>query len=279
MNVLITGAGSGIGLATAKRLHDAGWRVFAGVLPAEATDTLTPITTAVLPFDITQPEQIQTTYEHIAEATEGALHGLVNSAGINLPGTLETMPISGVRRVFEVNLFGHLQVTQAMLPLLRAARGRVVNVSSIMGRVAMPTLGAYSMSKHALEAMTDVLRLELAPFGVAVVSVQPGAVQTPMTDGMSAALDAAFAQLDADAQARYGRLFEDMKQALGRQAGNATAAEAIAEAIYHALSAKQPKTRYAIGAAAAGLLLMRRMAPDAVADGILRRALSLTFKD
>lgn len=273
--VLITGAASGIGLATVQRMQQAGWQVLAGVLPDEDTAALDALSPALrLQLDITQPEHVQAAYAKLADA--GHLNALVNSAGINLPGTLETTPIEQIQQVFAVNVFGHLRLIQALLPLLKAAQGRIVNVSSLMGRAVMPTLGAYSMSKHALEAMTDVLRLELAASGVKLATVLPGAVATPMTDGMADALKTAFAQLDDGQQAQYATLYADMGQALEQQAKRAVPPTAVAEAIHHALTARQPRPRYAVGTAAAGLLLMRRLAPDVVSDAILKRALGLS---
>jgi NAD(P)-dependent dehydrogenase (short-subunit alcohol dehydrogenase family) len=168
-------------------------------------------------------------------------------------------------------------VIQAFLPLLRQSNTekRIVNVSSLMGRVAMPLLGAYSMSKHALEAMSDGLRLELAPTGIQVAVVQPGAIATPMTDAMPDLLENSRLKLTQEQQTRYARLYLGMKHTLEKQAQSAMPPDIIADCIVHALTSPKPKTRYAPGVAVKGLLLMRCLAPDAIGDAILRRALGI----
>ncbi len=277
--VFISGATSGIGFAAAQQLDALGWRVFAAGLPdgdftaltQEASQNLT-----ALPLDITDAQAVsEAAAQIIQETDDSGLHGLVNSAGIQIVSPLEALPIERLQQQLEVNLYGHLRMTQALLPALRKARGRIVNVSSLMGRVAMPLLGAYSISKHALEALTDGLRLELAPWGIHVASVQPGAVATPMTAGMQQMLAEAEAELPEQAQADYADLFQAMSGALAQQNANAVPVEKVADAILHALSSDNPKIRYAVGAAAAGLLAMRTYAPDAIGDAILKRALGL----
>lgn len=275
-SVVITGASSGIGQAAAKHCAAAGWRVFALVLPQDDVTALNMDNIIILPMDLIYADSIQQTAEKIgADVGDSGLQGLVNNAGINMPGVLEALPIDDLRRQFEVNVFGHLRLTQAILPLLRLSKhARIVNISSIMGKVAMPTLGAYSMSKHALEAMTDILRLELAP-EIAVSAIEPGAVQTPMTDAMPALLETAQAKMSDTLHQNYAGIFAGMKHALRTQAKNAIAPEIIVECIWHALTADQPKPRYVPGAAAQGLLLMRKFAPEAVGDMILRRVLGI----
>jgi NAD(P)-dependent dehydrogenase (short-subunit alcohol dehydrogenase family) len=279
--VLITGASSGIGLVTAKKLDTLGRRVFAVALPSDdfaalqrgASERLT-----VLPLDITDENAVSAA-SHVISNLIGdiGLQGIVNNAGITIPAPLESLPIEALRRQFEVNLFGHLRVIQAFLPLLRQSKTekRIVNVSSLMGRVAMPLLGAYSLSKHALEAMSDVLRLELVSEGMHVAVVQPGAVATPMTDAMPHLLETSRLKLTHEQQTRYARLYTGMMRTLQKQAQSAMPPEIIADCIVHALTSPKPKTRYAPGAAVKGLMLMRRLAPDTIGDAILRRALGI----
>ncbi|MCU0512039.1 MAG: SDR family NAD(P)-dependent oxidoreductase [Anaerolineae bacterium] len=279
-SVFISGASSGIGRVAAQQLAADGWRVFAAALPdadLAALAAATPGRLVPLPLDITDAAAVQAAADDIRrQVGHEGLHGIVNNAGIQVPGPLETLSVAALKRQFDVNLFGHVQVLQALLPLLRATGGgRIVNVSSLMGQVAMPVLGAYSMSKHALEALSDVLRLELAAWQIHVAVIEPGAIATPMTDDMGRLLEQSQAAAPEAVRGLYARLYAGMAQALRAQARQALPPEVIAACIVHALTARRPKTRYAPGAAVQGLLLLRRLAPDTVRDAILKRALGL----
>lgn len=288
-SVFISGATSGIGLTTAQQLDAQGWRVFAAALPDDdATDLINTTSDHLvhLPLDITNAQAVRDAVlkienhaienQAIENYTNEGLFAVVNNAGINHPGPIETLPIETIQQQFDVNVFGHLNVIQALLPLLRQTRGRIVNVSSIMGQVAMPTLGAYSMTKHALEALSDVLRLELAPQGITVSLVIMGAVQTPMTHQMADALINAREHLDDDMRQRYATLFDEMQEALTKQGQQAIPPQQVAQAIITALTTNTPKPRYVVDGAAKGLLMLRHLAPDAIRDTILKRALGLT---
>lgn len=278
-SVFISGATSGIGLTTAQLLDEQGWRVFAAALPNDDFSLLVNNTSerlVTLQLDITDADAItkvvQTIKEHVGN---DGLQAIINNAGIQLVGALETLSANDLRQQFEVNVFGHFQVIQAMLPLLRQTRGRIINISSLMGKVAMPILGAYSMSKHALEGMSDALRLELALFGIDVILIEFGAIDTPMTNGMKVLLDNQFNSLSSEVQANYQSLYNAMTETLVQQAKNATSPEKIAEVIIHALTTNKPKPRYAISPAVKGLMMMRQFAPDEIGDSILKRALKL----
>src|SRR5579862_2288927 len=180
--VLITGASTGIGAACALYLDARGFRVFAGVrnpadgeaLRARSSSRLAPVL-----LDVTNSDSLRDAAAVINETvSETGLHGLVNNAGIAVGGPLEVLPLDDLRRQFEVNVVGQLAVTQAMLPLLRKARGRIVNMGSIVGRAPVPLVGAYSMSKAAVAAMTTALRLELDLWGIDVSLIEPGAIAT-----------------------------------------------------------------------------------------------------
>ena len=190
---LVTGASTGIGRATALRLDAAGWAVFAGVrrevdaerLRADASERLTPLV-----LDVTDAGQIEAAAEAIAAAAGGAgLDGLVNNAGVSLPSPLETMPIEDFRRQVEVNLTGQVAVTQAMLPAIREARGRIVFISSIGGLIAFPMTGAYHAAKFGIEAVGDVFRRELRGWGISVSIVEPGSIATEIWDRGDAAAE------------------------------------------------------------------------------------------
>lgn len=265
--VFISGATSGIGLVTTKKLVESGWKVYAAALP-DADFGVLPENAIPLPLDICDFASVQAASKRI-EAETGCLDGLVNNAGIQIAAPLEEVSMESLRQHFEVNVFGHLNVIQTMLPLLRKSESpRIVNVSSLMGKVAMPMLGAYSMSKHALEAMSDTLRMELAGFGIQVSLIEMGAIATPMTEKAAHALE-------ANPSALYGDLFKAMANTLRKQGQRAIPPEQVAKAILHALSAKKAKPRYVVDAATLGLFIMRKFAPDDIGDKILRWSLGL----
>lgn len=273
--VIISGGTSGIGLATAQAFASAGWRVLAIGLPSPKASTLAEYgNVRVVACDLTDLDAVHEMLQTHANLWQAeGLGALINNVGVTIPAPLETITLDSLRAQFEINLFAHLRLIQALLPALRVASGRIINVSSMMGQVALPLLGGYSMTKHALEGMTDALRLEVAGDGVAVVSVAMGAVATPLTEGMVAGLDNILAQDERNT--RYARLFDAMRQTLQAQARRAITPEDVASVIYKATTTRKPKARYTVDAPARGLILMRRLAPEDVGDWILRRALRI----
>lgn len=272
--IFISGATSGIGLATARQLSAEGWIVYAGGL---ASDDFSALDASVrrIPFDITDDKAVTHVSQQLANEL-GHLDALVNNAGIQLSGPLEGLSMAQIRLQMEVNVFGHLQVTKAMLPLLRKApSARIVNISSLMGQVAMPMLGAYSMSKHALEAMSDVLRMELKPAGIHVAVVEPGAIKTPMSNRAYDGLRKVYENSPERIQTRYQAYFDGMLKTLASQQNTATSPEHIAHVITHALTSNRPKARYAIGMDVKGLSSIRKVLPDALGDWFLLRALGI----
>ena len=230
--VLITGASSGIGRETAKYLVRRGFRVFAGARKKDEGNIV---------IDVTDPESVAAAAAAVtAEVGDRGLAGLVNNAGIAVPGPLEFVPIADFERQFDVNVTGQLRVIQAMLPLLRKARGRIVNISSIAGRSAMPAMGSYSASKFAFEAMSDSLRLELRPWGIEVALIEPGPIQSEIWS------KAASLQFSPQAEELYPRLLVAGRKVLERAARTALPAERVSRDIHHALTARRPKTRYLI---------------------------------
>jgi NAD(P)-dependent dehydrogenase (short-subunit alcohol dehydrogenase family) len=249
--VLVTGASSGIGQACAVRLTRSGWRVLAGVRRAgEAPDG----TEEVL-LDVTDPPPL--------ELRE--LDGLVNNAGIAVAGPLEFLPADELRRQLEVNVVGQLRLVQMLLPALRASRGRIVNIGSISGRSALPFLGAYAMSKFALEAMSDALRIELRPWGIRVAIVEPGTIRTQMWTRERP-------DPPEEAMTLYGGRISAFREfALKRAAGGAPA-EAVAEVVEQALTAERPRARYLVGRDARIRAGVERL-PDRLRDRIYNRVL------
>jgi NAD(P)-dependent dehydrogenase (short-subunit alcohol dehydrogenase family) len=255
--VLVTGASTGIGRATALALAASGTSVLAGVRRLEDA----PPGTTPVQLDVTDAEQVGALRE-IAQ-----LDGLVNNAGIAVSGPLEFLPVAELRRQLEVNVIGQLAVTQAVLEPLRRARGRIVNVSSIGGRVALPLYGPYSASKFALEALSDSLRRELRD--VRVIVVEPGAMATPIWDRGIATADALFAAMPPAAHERYGKLVTVMRgqaEALGR---DGEPPERVAEAIVRALAARRPRPRYVVGRDARIQAALARVLPDRAFDAVL----------
>ena len=249
--VLITGASTGIGAACAIRLAAAGMHVYAGVredaagaaLRAQNAALITP-----LHLDVTDADSIAAAVATLdAQLGDAGLNGLINNAGIAIGGPLEVLPMNEIRRQFDVNVFGALAVTQAFLPQLRRARGRIVNMGSIAGRIALPFLGPYCMSKSALRAMTHALRLEVDAWGIDVALVEPGAIATPIWKKSNAAADVMQATLQNDTLAHYSRHLEGIRRVIAKAEEQAISADAVARAVEHALTAARPKTEYLVG--------------------------------
>jgi NAD(P)-dependent dehydrogenase (short-subunit alcohol dehydrogenase family) len=259
---LVTGASSGIGAACARRLESAGWRVFSGVRAAGDAPAGTEV-----PLDVTSVEEIRAAAKEI-----GQLDALVNNAGIAIAMPLEFLPLDELRRQLEVNVIGQVAVTQAFLPHLRRSRGRIVFVGSIAGKSALPFLGAYAASKHALEAIADTLRIELRPFGVEVSLVQPGTIKTPIWTK-----SAALAESLADAAPRQlHALYGERVAAFGRFArergAKGASVEAVAAAVEQALTQDRPRTRKLVGRDAKLRSGVERL-PDRVRDSVYERVL------
>jgi NAD(P)-dependent dehydrogenase (short-subunit alcohol dehydrogenase family) len=281
--VLITGSSTGIGQACALALDSRGFRVFAGVRQMADGDRLreaaSPRLTPVL-LDVTDAAAIERAAATIGEATGGAgLAGLVNNAGITVAFPLEFLPLAELRRQLEVNVIGQLAVTQAMLPHLRAARGRIVNVGSISGRMAAPYVGAYAASKHALEALSDSLRVELRHFGIRVSLIQPADVDTPIWTKSRAAAEKLREEMQELVAARIPQEVRDcyaaditaMRAAVDRMAAQAIPVERIVRAVQHALTARRPRTRYPVGIKSWAASHVLRHFPDVLRDWIVCR--------
>jgi NAD(P)-dependent dehydrogenase (short-subunit alcohol dehydrogenase family) len=261
--VLVTGASTGIGRATALHLVDHGFDVLAGVrTDAAATALADESGGRVRPvlLDVTDPDAVKAAAEVVTTTTDGrGLAGLVNNAGIPAAGPLELLPMNRIREVIETNVLGQVAVTQAVLPLLRRARGRIVFMSSLSGQVAMPFLGPYAASKHAIEALADSWRRELAPHGVRVALIEPGNIATPIWDkGLDPArLD----ELGPQADRLYGPGLA-FALAQGRHAADtAIPAERVARVVRRALTASRPRARYVVGTDAQVVTRLGRHAP------------------
>jgi NAD(P)-dependent dehydrogenase (short-subunit alcohol dehydrogenase family) len=262
-SALVTGASSGIGAACAARLVVSGWRVFAGV----RREGDAPERTDEILLDITDADQIARASERIGE-----LDALVNNAGIAIAIPLEFIPLEELRRQLEINVIGQVAVTQAFLPHLRRSRGRIVFVSSIAGRSALPFLGPYAASKHALEALADTWRVELRPFGIEVSLVEPGTIRTPIWTKSAALADS----LANGAPPELGELYGERIAAFGRVAAERGAkgasVEAVVDAVENALTRERPRTRRLVGRDArirSGIEWL----PDRLRDSVYERLL------
>ncbi|HUZ81817.1 MAG TPA: SDR family oxidoreductase [Gaiellaceae bacterium] len=257
--VLVTGASTGIGAATAVRLREAGWNVYASVRrPGEAPDGTTELV-----FDVTDAAGIARAARDVPE-----LDGLVDNAGIAIAAPLEFLPPEELTRQLDVNVVGQLRVLQAFLPALRRSRGRVVLMGSIGGRSAMPFLGAYAMSKFALEAMADSLRVELAPFGMHVAIVEPGTIATPIWSKPQRTVD----EFPPEAAELYGPRVAKFRALAAARAADAVPADDVANAVEHALTSPRPRTRYIVGPDAKRRARVERL-PDRLRDRLLTRFL------
>lgn len=266
--VLITGASTGIGEACTLWLQDRGYRVFAGVRKSTDAEALQQKSKGhLMPvlLDVVDEASIRKAVQFVLTQTP-KLDGLVNNAGIAVAGPLEFVPLAELRRVLEVNVVGQVAVTQAFLPLLREARGRVVLMSSISGRVAAPLMGPYAASKFALEAIGDALRRELAPWGIGVSIIEPGNIQTPIWRKGIAWGEALKEQLPPEAIQLYGRAIDGILHYIRAQDGRGLPSNEVARVVEQALVSARPKTRYVVGRDAKVGALLARLLPDRWVD-------------
>src|SRR5436190_10034958 len=273
--VVITGASTGIGEATALQLRKAGFHVFAGVRKPEDGDRLRAAgVTVIQPLDVTKAEDVTAAVATIEQALDGApLRGIVNNAGIGIGGPLEALDLDGFRRTLEVNTTSQLAVTKAFLPLLRKSTGRIVNMSSVGGRVAQPFAGPYIASKFALEGVTDVLRAELLGWGIDVIAIEPGTIATPIWEKSSREAENVLANLTAEQRELYGKRLAKAAKMIERQNKRGAPPEEVAEAVEKALTASRPRTRYLVGDAIV-LLSLKRFLPMRWFDRLLYRMTS-----
>lgn len=269
--MVVSGASTGMGAATARELAARGYHVLAGVRRERGGDAIRTDGIEPVILDLTRPEHVRALVDRIAsDPDHRPLRALINNAGIAVNAPVETLPLGEWRRLFEVNLFGHIAVTQALLPFLHRSHGRIVNISSVGGKIAMATYGPYAGTKFALEAVSDSLRRELAPHGVQVVVVEPGAVNTEMADrGAATATDLA-ERMSPEQQQRYGGL---VKAIVAHQAAafarTGMPEDRAGSIIAEAATARRPRTRYTIGRDAALLTRLTRIFPDRILDRVL----------
>src|SRR5215204_4430905 len=271
--VLITGCSSGIGWSTAKRLSDVGWRVYATARNVEKIAPLEASGCRLLPLDVTDEDSMASAVEEV-EREEGAIGALVNNAGYSQSGAVETVPMEKVRAQFETNVFGLVRLTQLVLPGMRRARsGRIVNLSSMGGRLVFPGGGFYHATKYAVEAISDALRFEVKGFGIDVVLVEPGLIRTEFGTAAAGGVSEAgegegdYAQFNAHVASSTAEIYESGGP-IARLGG---VSEAVAKVIDKVLSAKRPRARYTVTPSAKVLIANRAVLPDRAWDALMRQ--------
>lgn len=280
--VLITGAGRGIGRAAALGLAADGWHVFAGVRKPEDGAALveaaqekaiegkiTPLT-----LDITDDAQ----RAELAAKLPATLDAIVNNAGIALTAPVEAISPAQLKRQFDVNVFGTIAITQAVLPKIRAARGRIVFISSVNGKISTPWSGPYSGSKYALEALADALRMELRPWGIGVSLVEPSATETDMWGSIIDEFDATVTSLTEQNQQLYATHAKGMRKTLGFMQKQTVPAEDVVKSIRRALTAKRPRARYSVGIPSKVQLAASAVTPTPINDMVVARATGIPRK-
>jgi NAD(P)-dependent dehydrogenase (short-subunit alcohol dehydrogenase family) len=274
---LISGASTGIGRASAIRLAGAGWNVFAGVrkeadgesVRAESPDRITPVI-----LDVTDADTIGSAAETVRAALGGdGLAGLVNNAGVTVQGPLEFLPIDELRRQLEVNVVGQVALTQAVMPEIRAAGGRVVNMGSVGGRVAHPFLGPYNASKFAIEAITDAMRKELRPWGIHVIVVEPGSMATEIWDKGARSADDLLEKIGPRGRELYGGMLEKLREVAVKTGERGGSPDKVAKVVETALTASRPRTRYLVGPDAKAQVVLSTILPDRAFDALEARYL------
>jgi NAD(P)-dependent dehydrogenase (short-subunit alcohol dehydrogenase family) len=270
-NVFITGAAAGIGAATARRLAEAGYRVFAGVHtetgPLAGTAGVQPVA-----IDVADPASVENAAKAVEEAVSGAgLRAVINNAGVIVQGPLELVPPEELRRQFEVNTLGPARVIQAFLPLLREGKGRIVNISAPTARVPIP-FSPIGASKAALESLSDSLRIELGVWGIPVVVIEPGGTDTAIFQKADTAAQTALSGADPETVALYSDRLAAVAKATARQ--KLGPADAVAKTIADAVAARKPKRRYMAGSGVAIFGVLAHL-PTSLRDRLIKTVLGL----
>lgn len=275
--IMVTGSSTGIGRACALYLDNLGFQVFAGVRTKKDAENLKKCASnKLIPvlMDITDEISIRSAVKFITHSIgKSNLMGLVNNAGIAIGGPLEFLPIKEIQKQFEVNVIGHIMVTQTFLPLLRENQGRIVNIGSISGRISGPFIGPYAASKFALEAISDTFRMELKPWGVTVSIIEPGRIATPIWEKSLTALNKIMKHFPSYAQELYGATLDKANEKRKRIGKIGISPLVVAKAVAHALTAKRPRTRYIVGKDAKILAFIARFFPEQLRDWFIMKQL------
>ncbi|MEZ5154581.1 MAG: SDR family oxidoreductase [Solirubrobacterales bacterium] len=275
---LITGCSTGIGRATALRLAASGWDVFAGVRREADRDELAAAGSARLRpllLEITDPSSVAAAAELVAAEAPAGLDALVNNAGVAYTGPLEFVPLDELRNQLEVNLVGQIALIQALADALRAKRGRIVNITSIGGVVATPFFGPYAASKYAFEAVSDALRVELRPWGIDTIVIEPGSIDTEIWTSGLGQFDRTEERMPAEARTLYGKAIKSLRRAAEETGARGIPADHAAAVIEKALVTRRPRARYRVGRDAHVMGTLRRLLPDRIWDRLIGRVMRL----
>ncbi|HKS74234.1 MAG TPA: SDR family NAD(P)-dependent oxidoreductase [Terriglobales bacterium] len=275
-SVVITGASSGIGRASVALMSQAGWRVFATVRKAADQQKLREANVVPIVMDVEDESSIKAAAAEISTRLDGrGLDGLVNCAGIGVVRPVEYASLSDIRHIYEINVFGQILVSQALLPLLRESRGRIVNITSVGVNIAIPFGGLLNSSKSAFAMMSDSMRLELRPFGVRVIAVEPGAISTPAVEKTLGDIENVIENLPPEARAQYGEMLRTFGRKAYTREKNGSSPRVVAEAVVHALSSNRPRIRYRVGKHAKLLATLPKLLPESVLDALRIRMFGL----
>ncbi len=260
-------------------MNRAGWRIFATVRKSEDVVRLNALNlTDLFPviMDVEDRSSITTAAQQIAAQVGGSgLDGLVNVAGIGIVGPVEYVTARDLQRIFDVNVFGQIAVTQAFLPLIREKRGRIANISSVGAHIAIPFAGLLNASKSAFGCFSDTLRLELSPFGIRVITIEPGSIATPAVDKTLGDVEGVVGNLPAQGREQYAATLRRVTRRAYEREKNGSPAEVVARAVHHAMTSDHPRIRYRVGKDARVIAVLPRIFPDWLLDIVRYRALGL----
>ncbi len=268
--VIITGCSTGIGRATAEHLAAKGWTVYATARRPESIADLRDMGCRTLALDVTDEASMQAAVDAVASES-GAVGVLVNNAGYGLEGAAEVTPIDEIRKQFETNVFGLFRLCQLVLPGMRDQRwGRIVNISSVGGKMTLPGGAYYHASKHAVEAFSDALRFETAAFGVKVIVIEPGLIKTEFGNTVHANVERKDTGPYAEFNEAVAKTVQGAYEGMMARLGGAVGPHAVAEVIERAITRDRPRTRYRITSGARVILTARKLLPDRGYDAFLR---------
>ncbi|NOY43335.1 MAG: SDR family oxidoreductase [Planctomycetes bacterium] len=276
--VLITGCSSGIGRATALLLAESGFRVLAGVRSADqAAKLVQPELPSLEPLqlDVTNEKDVASAVEFAESTCPRGLYGLVNNAGVGLPAAVELSTLDEFRHLLEVNTIAPLRMIQSFLPLLRKSPGRVINMSSMNGMIALPMVGAYSASKFALEALSDTLRVELRPWKIPVTVIRPGQVRTSIFDKARDSIDERIQEIPDDLKSGYDAMYLRAREFNERGAKSTTSPEMVASIVRKALNSRWPRPHYTVGYDVLGMQIAKSLVSKRLLDRIFARVMNL----